>query len=114
MPELPEVETLARFLSEKAGGKTVEAVQLLSISALKTYDPPLEAFVGLTITGCGRRGKFLVLETPPLHLVMHLARAGWVRWSDDIKAGPARPGKGPGALRLRLDDGSGFLATEMG
>ena len=45
---------------------------------------------------------------------MHLARAGWLRWRDDIPDKPARPGKSPLAFRLVLDDGSGFDLTEAG
>lgn len=48
---------------------------------------------------------------------MHLARAGWVRWSDRLPEAPPRPGKGPLALRVRLgepDDGAGFEVTEAG
>ena len=49
-----------------------------------------------------------------LHLVFHLARAGWLRWKEVQPDAPARPGKGPLALRVRLDDGSGFDLTEAG
>ncbi len=43
MPELPEVEALALFVTEKAGGTTVERAELGSLSALKTYKPPLDS-----------------------------------------------------------------------
>ena len=46
--------------------------------------------------------------------MFHLARAGWLRWTDALPEAPARPGKGPLALRVRLDDGSGFDLTEAG
>jgi DNA-formamidopyrimidine glycosylase len=52
--------------------------------------------------------------TDNLHLVMHLARAGWLRWRDDIPDKPVKPGKSPLAFRLVLDDGSGFDLTEAG
>ena len=61
-----------------------------------------------------RHGKFIDVSAQGLHLVFHLARAGWLRWSDELPTAPARPGKGPLALRLRLDDGSGFNLTEAG
>jgi formamidopyrimidine-DNA glycosylase len=117
MPELPEVESLAGFLAERAKGRTIERAELAAFAALKTFDPPLEALVGRTVEGCGRRGKFLLLETSggdPLWLVIHLARGGWVRWSDELPAARGRPGKGPLALRVGLDGGAGFDVTEAG
>jgi formamidopyrimidine-DNA glycosylase len=114
VPELPEVEALARFLDEKMGGRRIERAQLLAIAALKTYDPPLDALASLEVKAVSRRGKFLIFDIPPLALVIHLARAGWIRWHDEVPRSPVKPGKSPLALRLRLDDGSGFDATEMG
>jgi DNA-formamidopyrimidine glycosylase len=114
MPELPEVEALAVFLRERAVGHAVARIDVLAISALKTYDPPVTALGGLTVSGVGRHGKFLDLDIDGLHMVIHLARAGWLRWKDEIPAKPVRPGKGPLALRLHLDDGSGFDLTEAG
>jgi DNA-formamidopyrimidine glycosylase len=115
MPELPEVEALAGFLRERAAGHAVARVDVLAISALKTYDPPVTALGGLTVTGVARHGKFLDLDVDGLHLVVHLARAGWLRWREEMPVKPARPGgKNPLALRVHLDDGSGFDLTEAG
>ncbi len=115
MPELPEVEALAEFLRERAVGHRVERVEVAAISALKTYDPPVSALAGREVTGAGRHGKFLDLEIGELHLVTHLARAGWLHYRDSFAAtAPLKPGKGPIALRVRLDDGSGFDLTEAG
>jgi formamidopyrimidine-DNA glycosylase len=102
MPELPEVESLTRFLGEHLVGRTVERVHPVSVAALKTYDPPIAALEGRSFDGAGRYGKFLDLRSGELHLVIHLARAGWVRWSDKLPPQPPRPGKGPLALRVRL------------
>jgi formamidopyrimidine-DNA glycosylase len=115
MPELPEVESLAAFLREHATGHTVARADAASFSVLKTFDPPLTALTGHVITGVGRHGKFLDLATDQgLHLIMHLARAGWLRWRDDLPSAPPKPGKSPLAFRLRLDNGSGFDLTEQG
>src|SRR5215471_8845936 len=115
MPELPEVEALAAYLRERAVGRTVERVEVAAISALKTYDPPVSALSGLPVVDAGRHGKFLDLTIGDLHLVVHLARAGWLHYRDSFKGGtPLKPGSGPIALRVRLDDGSGFDLTEAG
>ena len=114
MPELPEVEALSHFLNERVRGRTVEAVQLLSFAALKTFDPPLDAVRGAVLQGCTRRGKFLALQAETLALVFHLARAGWLRWRPAMEIKPGKLGRSPLALRLRLDDGSGMELTEQG
>jgi formamidopyrimidine-DNA glycosylase len=115
MPELPEVESLAAFLRDHATGHTVARADAASFSVLKTFDPPLTALTGQVITGIGRHGKFLDIATDQgLHLIMHLARAGWLRWRDELPSAPPKPGKSPLAFRLRLDDGSGFDLTEQG
>ena len=114
MPELPEVQALVDFLRERTRGMAIVAVELGSISVLKTYDPPPTALRGLPINNVARHGKFVDIEAEGLHLVFHLARAGWLRWSDALAATTVRPGKSPIALRCRLSDGSGFDLTEAG
>jgi len=115
MPELPEVESLAAFLRSHAVGRAVARADAASFSVLKTFDPPLSALTGQVIAEVGRHGKFLDLSTGEgLHLIMHLARAGWLRWREDLPTAPPKPGKSPLAFRLRLDDGSGFDLTEQG
>ncbi len=114
MPELPEVEQLVLYLQEHAVGRAVAAVSPVAVNVLKTYRPPPSALAGLTVRGVRRHGKFLDLDVDGLHLVIHLARAGWLRWKAKQPSAPPRPGKGPLALRLVLDDGSGFDLTEAG
>jgi formamidopyrimidine-DNA glycosylase len=114
VPELPEVEALALFVTGQAGGATIERAELGSLSALKTYDPPLSRLVGRVVLGATRRGKYLCIDTGGLWLVAHLARAGWLHWRDPVPPARARPGKGPLALRLGLSGGAGFDLTEQG
>ncbi|MFC8536521.1 Fpg/Nei family DNA glycosylase [Streptomyces sp. NPDC057249] len=114
MPELPEVEALRLFLDDHLVGKEIDRVLPLAISVLKTYDPPLTALHGGTVTDVRRHGKFLDIGVGPLHLITHLARAGWLRWNDAFPAAPPRPGKGPLALRTVLTGGDGFDLTEAG
>jgi len=127
VPELPEVEALATDLRERAAGRVIDRADIAEVSVLKTYDPALTAVRGRTVTATQRYGKFLdlVTEAPadgasagapdgPLHLIVHLARAGWLRWRDSLPEQPPRPGKGPLAFRLRFTDGAGFDLTEAG
>jgi DNA-formamidopyrimidine glycosylase len=119
VPELPEVESLAAFLRERATGQVIERAQVAAISVLKTYQPDVTALAGRTITGATRHGKFLDLATgtvdDPVHVVMHLARGGWLRWRDSLPDAPVKPGgKSPLAFRLRLAGGAGFDLTEAG
>ncbi|GAA4980962.1 DNA-formamidopyrimidine glycosylase family protein [Pseudonocardia tropica] len=122
MPELPEVEALAHHLREHAVYRPVARVDLASMSALKTFDPPVSALVGRVVTGASRFGKFLSVDfedrpdTGPLHLVTHLSRAGWLRWHTTAGVTPPRPGRGPLQLRVHLDQvgGPGFDLTEQG
>ncbi len=117
MPELPEVQALVDFLSSRLLGeepRVVTGVELASIAVLKTYAPPPDALVGLPVTSVWRHGKFLDLECEGVHLVFHLARAGWLRWSEALPEKPIRPGRSPIALRVRFDDSSGFDLTEAG
>jgi formamidopyrimidine-DNA glycosylase len=114
VPELPEVEALAAYLRERAVGQSVVRVDVAAISALKTFDPPMSALKDQPLTGTRRWGKFLDLEIGGLHLVIHLARAGWLHYRDSLPSTLLKPGKGPIALRVLLGDGSGFDLTEAG
>jgi formamidopyrimidine-DNA glycosylase len=119
VPELPEVEALVAFLRGNAVGRVITRVDLAAVQAIKTFDPALSALGGLEITGASRHGKFLDLDVSGLHLVVHLARAGWLHWRENLPAAPPKPGKGPLALRVHLasQDGTppdGFDLTEQG
>ncbi len=114
MPELPEVAALADVLAERAVGRVVASVWPVAINVLKTFDPPPSALAGLEVEATARHGKFLDLTVGGLHLLIHLARAGWLQWKPAQPAAPPRPGKGPLALRVTLDDDSGFDLTEAG
>src|ERR1700749_13604 len=115
MPELPEVESLAAFLRGHAIGHAIARADAASFSVLKTFDPPVTALTGQVISEVSRHGKFLDLGTDQgLHLIMHLARAAWLRWRDELPKAPPKPGKSPLMFRLALDDGSGFDLTEQG
>ncbi|HEV7973395.1 Fpg/Nei family DNA glycosylase [Amycolatopsis sp.] len=113
MPELPEVEALAHHLREHAVGRTISRIDVASLSVLKTFSPSYTDLRGLEVTGAGRFGKHLDLVVGELHLITHLARAGWLRWSDALSPTPLKPGKSPISLRVHLG-GPGFDLTEAG
>ena len=119
VPELPEVEALALDLRGRLTGRAVTKVHVAAFSALKTYDPPLSAIEGTLVDDVRRHGKFLDIEASGLHLVFHLARAGWVRWRDEVPPVPPRPSsKSTLAVRVVLDEAGGLTpgldVTEAG
>jgi formamidopyrimidine-DNA glycosylase len=117
MPELPEVEALADHLRRHAAGLPIGRVDVAALSVLKTFDPPLTALHGRIVAGANRWGKYLGLQADDLHLITHLSRAGWLRWSDRLAGAPLKPGKGPIALRVHLGtpgEAPGFDLTEAG
>jgi len=115
MPELPEVEALALDLKGRLDGHAIAKIHLAAFSALKTFAPPVSALEGTLVDDVTRHGKFLDIEASGLHLIFHLARAGWIRWKDELPDVPPRPNSKSGlAVRVVLDDGSGLDVTEAG
>jgi formamidopyrimidine-DNA glycosylase len=115
VPELPEVEALALDLKGRLDGHAIAKIHLAAFSALKTFDPPVQALEGTLVDDVTRHGKFIDIEASGLHLVFHLARAGWIRWKDELPSVPPRPNSKSGlAVRVVLDDGSGMDVTEAG
>ncbi len=113
MPELPEVEALCRSFDTRLRGRVVSKVTVRSVAVLKTFDPPVTALEGLAFDGCARRGKFLDLSIPPLHLVVHLARGGWIRLRD-TPTNARRSLRGPLAVIVTFLDGGSLEITEHG
>ncbi|MGV3564540.1 MAG: Fpg/Nei family DNA glycosylase [Nocardioides sp.] len=120
MPELPEVEALAQDLTGRLAGRAIVTVHVPQFAALKTFDPPISALHGTLVDGVRRHGKFLDLDCSGTHLVLHLARAGWVRWRDEVPTIPPKPSsKSTLAVRIVLDDDGtgispGLDVTEAG
>ena len=116
MPELPEVAALASFLDGKIAALPIRRIDVASLSVLKTVEPPYSALAGQPVSSVGYIGKYLVITAGELHLVLHLSRAGWIRWSEALPPVPPRPGgKGPIALRVHCGlPGEGFDVTEAG
>ena len=79
MPELPDVETLARRLHRRLRGKYVRRVRLLTPSTVRHPDPAAfcRRLRGRRIVAVTRRGKYLLFElTGDLTLAVHLRMTG--------------------------------------
>jgi formamidopyrimidine-DNA glycosylase len=84
MPELPEVETIARRLREGADdspaltGRTITSVRLLWERTLAAPAPEefYQRAVGQTIENVSRRGKFMLFELSSDVLIFHLRMSG--------------------------------------
>lgn len=120
MPELPEVEALVRFLDSRTRGRRIERLELGSFAALKTVQPAITELRGRQIQNWRRRGKYLCLDADKVWMVVHLGRAGWVRWYERLPETRIRSGRSPIALRvgLAISDSEkaspGFDLTEAG
>jgi formamidopyrimidine-DNA glycosylase len=111
MPELPEVEITARRIGAAVAGSRVESALAPGVNALKSFDPPLSALEGATLTGIRRRGKLFLLDTDrDLSLVIHLMSAGRLQLFDGRASLRDRTSR----FLLRLDDGRELRLREFG
>ncbi|MGY2747283.1 Fpg/Nei family DNA glycosylase [Arthrobacter sp. UYCu723] len=113
MPELPEVAGLTDFLDEQLRGAVVTQIQIVSFAVLKTADPPFSELQGRAVTGVRRFGKFVSLDADGLYFVFHLARAGWVRFTDSPTDIQLKMGKGHIAARLAFSGPAGPLGLDL-
>ena len=110
MPELPEVEIVARRLNASLSGAVVESALAPGMTVMKTFDPPLEALVGREITGVRRIGKMPVVEFGELALLIHLMSAGRLKAFDKR----ASPKDRASRVLVRLEDGRELRLREFG
>ena len=113
MPELPEVAGLTAFLGKQLLGAVVTKVQIVSFAVLKTADPPFSGLEGRVVTGVRRFGKFVSLDADGLSFVFHLARAGWIRFTDSPSDIQLRMGQGHIAARLSFSSGAGPRGLDL-
>jgi len=78
MPELPEVETIARTLRPALIGKTILSANLRWPGTLAVPSPAIfkKRIKGQRIKSISRRAKFLDLQLSDLHLIIHLRMSG--------------------------------------
>ncbi len=113
MPELPEVAGLTAFLGKQLLGAVVTKVQIVSFAVLKTADPPFSGLEGRVVTGVRRFGKFVSLDADGLSFVFHLARAGWIRFTEAPSDIQLRMGQGHIAARLSFSSGAGPRGLDL-
>ena len=93
MPELPDVVVYLEALERFVGGRVLERARVVSISLLRTFDPPLSEVEGRRVVGFRRLGKRLVLEfEDDLFMVFHLMVTGRFRWRKRGQAVPRKIG----------------------
>ena len=95
MPELPEVETVARTLDPLIRGRVIEEFELRWPRTLET--PSLDAFtnavIGRSIGSVGRRGKLIVIRiSDGGALTIHLRMTGELLFREDarVERSPSR------------------------
>ena len=110
MPELPEVEITARRLDSALRGAEVESALAPGMVALKTFEPPLEALEGRTVTAVRRIGKMPVVEFGDLSLLVHLMSAGRLQ----VFEKRASPRDRASRILVRLADGRELRLREFG
>ena len=110
MPELPEVEIVARRLDAALRGAAVESALAPGMNVMKTFDPPLDALEGRELTGVRRVGKMPVVEFGDLALLIHLMSAGRLRVFDKRASLKDRASR----VLVRLGDGRELRLREFG
>jgi formamidopyrimidine-DNA glycosylase len=110
VPELPEIEAYLSALEPRIVGERMTGVRVASPSLQRTYDPPIDAAAGRTVTGVSRLGKRIVVAlSGDVFLVVHLMVAGRLRWA---KAGAPLPRR-YGQAAFDFPNGT-LLLTEAG
>ncbi len=113
MPELPEIQALAERLEEVLAGSTLERIDALQFSSLKTFDPRPDSLIGRVLEGVGRRGKFLVMrfegDGAP-RLLIHLSQGGRI----DVEDPPKKTKPRGSVVRLRFAERPSILVKEFG
>jgi formamidopyrimidine-DNA glycosylase len=110
MPELPEVEIAARRIARAASGARVESALAPGMVTMKSFDPPLDALTGTTLTSVGRRGKLFLLNFDELVVMVHLMSAGRLQLWDKRASLRDRASR----LLVRLEDGRELRLREFG
>lgn len=116
MPELPEVETIARGLRQTLVGQQVAdvAVRWERIVASPSVDEFRTRLLGQTILSVGRRGKYLVFGLSADTLIIHLRMTGQLLCAGGHTSAPAVACDDPHAhLVLRFTSGAALCYRDV-
>jgi len=110
MPELPEVETVARGLSERIVGKTIRGVNLRRADLREPFPENLQELLsGRKIISVGRRAKYILIRLDNSSiLVLHLGMSGSITVR---RAKNYRPRKHDHVL-ITLEDGNLMILND--
>lgn len=113
MPELPEVETVRRWLEPELVGRRLDRVEILDWRLTRPHDP-LEVAVELTgerVRAVDRRGKYLVVRFDSGRaLLIHLRMTGSLL---HVPAGSAAETDPYRRAVVRLDGGSDLVYRDV-
>lgn len=104
------MQALAERLDDLIAGKSITGVQPIQFSALKTFAPPPDAIEGRSVTGVGRRGKFLLIALDEGRVLMHLSQGGRI----DVEKPPKATRPKNGVVRFSFDNSVGVFVKEFG
>jgi formamidopyrimidine-DNA glycosylase len=110
VPELPEVEIVARRLHTAIAGVAVESALAPGMVTMKTVQPPLDSIAGRVVTGVRRFGKMPVVDFGDLSLLVHLMSAGRLQLFADRASLRDKRSR----LLIRLADGRELRLREFG
>lgn len=110
MPELPEMQALSERLAELYAGSTLERLDLMQFSALKTVAPGPHELHGSVLNAVARRGKYLIFDFGAPRLMLHLSQGGRVDVEPQAKATKPRGS----VARLRFEGRGSMLVKEYG
>lgn len=84
MPELPEVETVARSLQKLISGKKITSINIIFPNIIENTEIPCSAIINQTIKSVNRRAKYIILYLETNIIAVHLRMTGKLYITDRL------------------------------
>ena len=84
MPELPEVETVARSLQKQIAGKKITSTNIIYPKILGQNSMPLKKLHNNQILSVDRRAKYIIVNFDSMVMAVHLRMTGKLFIADEI------------------------------